>query len=109
MSVWAKLAWRASALIYASEKQIQLLPIIVGQSKVCAVPLGIAAVRSVHYFWDYFFFLLSFFSGSHTFLAEGVVLGPWNFAWAPNSQKKYDLVWGFHEHSIYATEDIKLE
>ena len=46
----------------------------VGPSEVCALPLGIAAERSVHYFWDYFsspFFL----TGSHTFLPEGVVLG----------------------------------
>ena len=38
-----------------------------------------AALRccSVHYFWDYFFFL-SFFSVPHTFLPEGVVLWLWN-------------------------------
>ena len=31
----------------------------IGPSGVCALPLGVAAERSVHYFWDYFssFFL----------------------------------------------------
>ena len=43
-----------------------------GPSKVRALPLGVAAEQSVHYFWDYFSFLSS---GSHTFLLEGVVLG----------------------------------
>ena len=42
-------------------------------SVVRALPLGIAAEQSVHYFWDYFSsFLLS---PPHTFLPEGVVLG----------------------------------
>jgi hypothetical protein len=71
----------------------------IGTSKVCALPLGIAAERSIHYFWDYFgqievrvlplgiaaessvyyfwdyfstFFLLS---GYPTFSPEGYVLG----------------------------------
>jgi hypothetical protein len=49
----------------------------VGPSEVCALPLGDAVERSVHYFWDYFssFFLSFFLSGSHTFFPEGVVLG----------------------------------
>ena len=63
-------------------------------------PWALQREHSVHYFWDYF---------SSSFLPEGVVLRSWNFAWAPNSQKKYDLVWGFHEHSTFATEVIKLE
>jgi hypothetical protein len=33
---------------------------------VYALPLGVAAEQSVHYFWDYF----SFFSGTHAFLQE---------------------------------------
>ena len=45
---------------------------VIGPSGVCALPLGVARERSVHYVWD---FLLLFFSGSHTFLPEGVVLG----------------------------------
>ena len=44
---------------------------IIGPSGVRALPLGVAAEQSVHYFWDYF----SFLSVPHTFLQEGVVLG----------------------------------
>ena len=40
-------------------------------SGVRALPLGVAAERSVHYIWYYFTFLLSL---PHTFLLEGVVL-----------------------------------
>ena len=41
-------------------------------SEVSALPLGVAVEQSVHYFWDYFSFFLS--SGSHTFLSEGVFI-----------------------------------
>ena len=44
----------------------------VGPSRVRALPLGVAAERSVHYIWYYFSsFLLSV---PHTFIPEGVVL-----------------------------------
>ena len=45
----------------------------IGPSKVYALPLGVAAERSVHHFLDYFLFLLSW---SHTSLPErqGAVL-----------------------------------
>ena len=45
--------------------------IVFGPSGVCALPLGIAAERHVHYIWYYF----SFFSVPHTFLLERVALG----------------------------------
>ena len=35
-----------------------------GLRGVCALPLGVAAEQSVHYFWDYFSFL-SFFSATY--------------------------------------------
>ena len=44
--------------------------LIFGPSGVRALPLGVDAERSVHYFWDYFSS-----SVPHTFLPEGVVLG----------------------------------
>ena len=46
----------------------------IGPSGVRALPLGVAAGRSVHYFCDYFSFLF-LSSVPHTFLPEGVVLG----------------------------------
>ena len=49
----------------------------IGPSGVRALPLGVAAKRSVHYIW-YYFFSIFFFSVPHTFLPEGVVLGLWN-------------------------------
>ena len=59
----------------------------IGPSGVRELPLGVAAERSVHYFWDYcsFFLLLS---PPHTFLPEGFVVGFKNFAWGFKSQKK---------------------
>ena len=45
-----------------------------GPSGVRALPLGVAAELSVHYFWDYFSF-----SPPHTFLPEGVIVGLQNF------------------------------
>ena len=45
---------------------------VIGPSGVRALPLGVAAERSVLYFWDFFFF---FSSVPHTYLPEGVVLG----------------------------------
>ena len=47
-----------------------------------ALPLGVAAERSVHYFCDYYFFC----SAPHTFLPEGVVIGLWN--WNVSSHNK---------------------
>ena len=46
---------------------------LIGPSRVRALPLGAAAEQSVHSIWYYFSFLSS--SVPHTFLPEGVVLG----------------------------------
>jgi hypothetical protein len=43
---------------------------------VCALASGIAAERSVYYFWDYFSFFLFFHSVLHIFLPEGL---SWDF------------------------------
>jgi hypothetical protein len=47
---------------------------VFGPSGVRALPLGVAAKRSVHYICDYFS-SFSFFSPPHTFLLEGVIVG----------------------------------
>ena len=48
--------------------------------KMRALPLGVAAKRSVHYIW-YYFSLFLFLSVPHTFLPEGFIVGFRNFAW----------------------------
>ena len=35
-----------------------VLEVRIGPSEVCALPLGVAAEQSVHYFWEYFSFFL---------------------------------------------------
>ena len=63
-----------------------------GLSGVLALPLGMAAEQSVHYFCDYLsssFFL----SVPHTFLSEGVMVGFKNVAWGFKSHKK-NKIWG---------------
>ena len=70
--------------------QLTTMAVTIGPSGVRVLPLGVAAERSVHYFWDYFSFFLS--SPPHTFLPEGVVLGLWNFARSFKSQK--NKIWG---------------
>ena len=42
-------------ILCKEERGIPLHDPIFGPSKVCALPLGVAAERSVHYFWDYFY------------------------------------------------------
>jgi hypothetical protein len=44
----------------------------IGPRGVCALPLGVAAERSVHYIWYYFSSFL-FLSVPHAFLLGGVV------------------------------------
>jgi hypothetical protein len=61
---------------------IKVLTQNIGPSGVLALPLGVAAERSVHYFWDIFFLLLT-----HTFLTERVVLGLCNCARSNKSHK----------------------
>jgi hypothetical protein len=50
---------------------------IIGPSGVRALPSGVAAEQSVHYFCDCFFLLLSV---PHIFLKEGVFLRFYNYA-----------------------------
>ena len=57
---------------------------IVGPSGVHALPLGVAAERSVHYIWDYF----SFSFWDPYFFQEVVVLWLFNFAQSFKSQKR---------------------
>ena len=72
-------------------RKIQTALSYIGVSKVRALPLGIAAERT--YFWDYLF-LLFFLPGHILFILDGVVIGFWNFAWATNSQKYEDKLFG---------------
>ena len=60
------------------------LMLVIGPSGVRALPLGVAAKRSVHYICDYF----SFLSPPHTVLPEGIIVGLRNFAWGFKSHKK---------------------
>ena len=75
--------------------------LVIGPSGVRALPLGVAAKRSVHYIWYWsersacatlylvlFFFLFLFLSVPHTFLPEGLIVGFQNFAWGFNSHTK---------------------
>ena len=63
---------RALPLGVAAERSVHYFCDYFGPSGVRALPLGVAEERSVHYICDYFSF---FFSPPHTFLPEGVVLG----------------------------------
>jgi hypothetical protein len=58
----------------------------IGPSGVHALPLGVAAERSVHYFRDYFSFL-SFFSATYFSLRRGCPRVK-KFGWSFKSQKK---------------------
>ena len=58
----------------------------IGPSGVRALPLGVAAEWSVHFFGIVCLLFFSFLP--HTFVPEGVVLGLWNFARRFKSQKK---------------------
>ena len=59
-----------------------------GPSGLRALPLGVAAERSVHCIWYYFSSFFFFFYQPHTFLTEGVVLGLWNVAKSFQSPQK---------------------
>ena len=52
-----------------------------------ALPLGMRRQKVVAIFNGVIFSL--FLSGSLIILPEGIVVGFWNFAWAPNSQQYY--------------------
>ena len=63
-----------NTMFFSSAEEKLLQPLVTLQlnwSGVRALPLGIAAEQSVHYFGDYF----SSSSVPHTLLPEGVVLG----------------------------------
>ena len=58
----------------AAERIIHIFWDYFGQIEVQVLPLGIAAESSVHYFWDYYSTFFHPF-GYPTFSPEGVVLG----------------------------------
>jgi hypothetical protein len=98
---WIFILAQASFLLMHTliTKYYKLCPVIVPR-KLCALPLSVAAEHSVHYFGDYFSYILVYL--------QGLSLGSQKFCGTPYPPQKGDLFLFFASLPSRASERLNL-